>query len=82
MRHVATSELSSRGGRARSHETRASAGAHLDREVRSETVGHATATEPTSVGRCDPKLQFMWQRVDAHPTPCLNLELICGVIDL
>jgi hypothetical protein len=80
--HVAAPELFSRGGRSWSHGTRASAGAHLDREVRSGTVGHATATEPTSVGRCDPKLQFVWQCVDAHPTPCLNLELICGVLDL
>jgi hypothetical protein len=33
--HVAAPELSSRGGRARSHGTCVSAGAHLDREVRS-----------------------------------------------
>jgi hypothetical protein len=33
--HVAAPELSSRGGRARSHGTRGSAGAHLGREARS-----------------------------------------------
>jgi hypothetical protein len=41
-----------------------------------------TTPEPTSTENCGPKLQFMWQRVDAHPTICLNLELVCGVPDL
>jgi hypothetical protein len=36
------------------------------------------ASEPTSAGRCGPKLQFMLQRVDAHPATCPDLELICG----
>jgi hypothetical protein len=34
------------------------------------------APEPTSAGRCGPKLQLTWQRVDAHLAPCLDLELV------
>jgi hypothetical protein len=30
-------------------------------------------------GMTGPKLQLMWQRVDARPAPCLDLELVCGV---
>jgi hypothetical protein len=45
-------------------------------------VGHVVAPEPTSAGRHGLKLQLMWQRVDAHPTPCLDLELVCEVPDL
>jgi hypothetical protein len=45
-------------------------------------MGHVMALEPTSVVRCDPKLQLVWQRVDACPAPCLDLELVCGVPDL
>jgi hypothetical protein len=93
--HVTAPELSSRGGRTRSHRTRGSAGAHLDREVRSEAeehvvalklnsamrrgrrprgsteahlinevrsgaTRHVVAPEPTSAGRCDPKVQLTW----------------------
>jgi hypothetical protein len=36
------------------------------------------ASEPTSVGRCGPKLQLVWQRVKARSAPCLDLELVCG----
>jgi hypothetical protein len=75
---VIASELSSRGGRARSHGTCGNAGAHLVREVRSGAVRHVAVPEPTSVGMCGLKLQLTWQRVDAHPTPCLDLELVCG----
>jgi hypothetical protein len=77
--HVAASELSSRGGRVRSHGTRGSAGAHLGREVRSGVAGHVAAPEPTSARRCGLKLQLMWQHVDARHAPCLELELVCGV---
>jgi hypothetical protein len=35
--------------------------------------------EPTSAGRCGLKLQLMWQRVDARPAPCFDLEFVCGV---
>jgi hypothetical protein len=45
-------------------------------------VGHVAALEPTSAWRCDSKLQFMWQRVDARSAPCLDLEPVCGVPDL
>jgi hypothetical protein len=41
-------------------------------------VRHVVAPEPTSVGRCSPKLQLTWHRVDAHPAPYLDLELVCG----
>jgi hypothetical protein len=41
-------------------------------------MGHVTVPEPTSTGRCGPELQLMWQRVDACPATCLNLELVCG----
>jgi hypothetical protein len=41
-------------------------------------VGHVTTPEPTSAGRCDSKLQLVWQRVDARFAPCLDLDLICG----
>jgi hypothetical protein len=45
--------------------------------VRSRVAGQVEAPEPTSTGRCGPKLQLTWQRVDAHLTPCLDLELVC-----
>jgi hypothetical protein len=66
------------GGEVQDHMTYGSTGAHLRREVRSGAAGHVSAPEPTSAGRCGPKLQLMWQRVDARPTPCLDLELVCG----
>jgi hypothetical protein len=110
---MVASELSSWGGRAQSHGTRDSAGAHLGREarsraeervaalelnlarrrapgprgstgahlskgVRSGATGHVAAPKPTSAGRCGPKLQLVYQRVDACPAPCLDLELVCG----
>jgi hypothetical protein len=66
-----------KGGEARGHVTRGSTGAHLSKEVRSGAVGHVAAPVPTSAGRCGPKLQLAWQCVDAHPAPCLDLELVC-----
>jgi hypothetical protein len=117
------------GGEVRGRGTCGGTGAHLDREVRSGTVRHVAASEPTSVGRRDlracgsikvhlnkdprsgardstrahlgrelrswaigrvaapeftsarergPKLHDTWQCVNAHPTSCLNLKLICG----
>jgi hypothetical protein len=42
---VTTSELSSRGGRTRSHGTRGSARAHLGREARSGAEEHIAAPE-------------------------------------
>jgi hypothetical protein len=35
------------------------------------------APRPTSVGRCGPKLQLTWQRVDVHSALYLDLELVC-----
>jgi hypothetical protein len=67
------------GGEARDHMTRGITIAHLSMEMRSGTTGHVAALESTSAGRCGPKLQLTWQRMDAHSTPCLDIELICGV---
>jgi hypothetical protein len=75
---VAAPELPSQEGRAWSHGTHGSAGAHLSTEVRSGAAGHVVALEPTSAGRCGPKLQLMWQHVNACPAPCIDLELVCG----
>jgi hypothetical protein len=64
------------GGEVRGRGTRGSSG----KEVSSGAMGHVVAPEPTSAGRCGPKLQLAWQRVDAHPAPCLYIELVCGAI--
>jgi hypothetical protein len=42
-------------------------------------VGHVVAPKPTSTGRCGLKVQLTWQRMDAHPASCPDLELVCGV---
>jgi hypothetical protein len=65
------------GGEVQGHGTRGSAGSHIGRETRSGATGLVAASEPTSAGRCGPKLQGTWQRVDARPTPCLDLKLVC-----
>jgi hypothetical protein len=41
-------------------------------------AGHVATPEPTSAWRCGPKLQLTWQRVDARPAPCLDLDLVYG----
>jgi hypothetical protein len=46
------------GGDVRGHGSHGSTGAHFSKEVRSEAARHIAASEPTSAGRCDPKLQF------------------------
>jgi hypothetical protein len=51
VRHVAVLDLSSQGGRAQSHGTRDSTGAHLIREARYEVKGHVAALELTSARR-------------------------------
>jgi hypothetical protein len=66
------------GDEVRGHGPHGSTGAHLSKEVRSGAAGHVVAPKPTSAGRCGPKLQLMWQCVDARPAPCLDLELVCG----
>jgi hypothetical protein len=48
--HMAAPELTSRGGKARSHGTRGSARAHLDREARSRAEECVAAPELTSRG--------------------------------
>jgi hypothetical protein len=73
---VAAPELNSVRRRGWVHRPRGSTGAHLSKEVRSGAAGHVVALKPTSAGRCGPKLQLTWQRVDARPTPCLDLELV------
>jgi hypothetical protein len=75
--HVVAPELTSQEGRARSQGTCGSIGAHISTEVRSGATGHIVASEPTSTGRCGPKLHLMRQRVDARPAPCLDLEFVC-----
>jgi hypothetical protein len=52
--HVTASEFSSWRGRARSHVTRDSTGAHLVKEVRSRAEGHVAAPELTSAMRRAP----------------------------
>jgi hypothetical protein len=49
--HMAALELSSQGGRARSHGTRGSARAHLDGETRPRAEEHVAALELNSVRR-------------------------------
>jgi hypothetical protein len=61
--------------------TRDSVGAHLSKEARFRTVEHVVVPEPTSAGRRGPKLRDMWQYVDVHLTPCLDLKLVCEVPD-
>jgi hypothetical protein len=61
--------------------TRDSVGAHLSKEARFRTVEHVAVPEPTSAGRRGPKLRDMWQYVDVHLTPCLDLKLVCEVPD-
>jgi hypothetical protein len=73
---VAASELNSVRRRGWVHGPRGSTGAHLSKEVRSGVTGHVVALKPTSTGRRGPKLQLTWQRVDACPAPCLDLELV------
>jgi hypothetical protein len=51
---VTAPELSSRGDRARIHETRDSTGAYLGKEVRSEDEKYVAASELNSVKRRDP----------------------------
>jgi hypothetical protein len=51
MGHVAAPERPSHEGRAQSHGTRGSTGAHLSKAVRSGAVGHVTAPELTSSTR-------------------------------
>jgi hypothetical protein len=46
------------GGEFQGHVTRGSTGAHLSKEVRFRAAGHMVAPEPTSAGRCGPKLQL------------------------
>jgi hypothetical protein len=53
--YVAAPELSSRGGRVWSHETRGSVGAHLDREARSEPEEHMATLELNSTRRRGPR---------------------------
>jgi hypothetical protein len=44
------------GDETRDHGPRGSTGAHLSKEVRSGAAGHMAAPEPTSIGRCGPKI--------------------------
>jgi hypothetical protein len=75
---VAALELNSASRRGSGHGPHGSTGAHLSKEVRPEAAGHVAALKPTSAWRCGLKLQLTWQRVDARPASCLDLELVCG----
>jgi hypothetical protein len=79
--YVTASELNSRR---RGPEPRdsGSIGAHLNRKVRSGAVRHVKVAELTSIGRRSPELHDMWQRMDARPTPYLDLKLVCRVLGL
>jgi hypothetical protein len=70
------------GGEVPGRRTCGSTGAHLSKEARSGATGQVVAPKPTSTGTSGPKIQLTWQRVDACPAPCLELELICGVPSL
>jgi hypothetical protein len=54
VEHVATPELPSQEGRARSPETRGNARAHLSKEARFRAEGHMTTPELTSAMRRGP----------------------------
>jgi hypothetical protein len=41
--------------------TRGSVGAYLNREVRSEAIGHVAAPDPIPAGGQSPELQGTWQ---------------------
>jgi hypothetical protein len=59
---VVAPELSPRGSRARSHETRESAEAHLNREARSEAEEHMATPELFSARRRGPGPRDTWRR--------------------
>jgi hypothetical protein len=69
-------------GDTRGHVTCDSTRAHLNKEVTFGATRHVAVPEPTPVGRCGPKLQFIWQRVNVRHAPYLDLELVCGVSGL
>jgi hypothetical protein len=58
---MAAPEVSSQGDRARSHVTRGSAGAHLDREARSRVEKRVAAPELNSARRQGPGPRATWQ---------------------
>jgi hypothetical protein len=64
------------GYEAGGHGPRGSTRAHLSKEVRAKAVEHVTASESISAGRCGPKVQLAWQRVDTHSAPYLDFELV------
>jgi hypothetical protein len=48
------------GDEVQSHGLHGSTETHLSKEVRSGDAGHVAAAEPTSTGRCGPKVQLVW----------------------
>jgi hypothetical protein len=62
MGHVEAPELPSQEGRARSHGTRGSAGAHLSKEAKFGAVGHMAALELTLARRRGLDLRDTWRR--------------------
>jgi hypothetical protein len=61
MGHVAAPELPSQEGRARSHRTHGSTGAHLSKEASFGAMGHMAAPELTSARRRGPEPRDTWQ---------------------
>jgi hypothetical protein len=59
--HVAAPEFTYRGGKAQSHGTHGSTGAHLGREVRSGAEERVEASELNSARRRGPGPRAMWQ---------------------
>jgi hypothetical protein len=68
------------GDEAPGHEPCGSTRAHLSKEVWSGATGHVSVPELISAGRYGSNVQLTWQRVDARPATCLDLELVCGGI--
>jgi hypothetical protein len=63
--------------RVQSHGTRGGDGALLIKEAGSGAAKHVAASEPTLTGSYGSVLQVTWRRMDACPTPYLDLKIIC-----
>jgi hypothetical protein len=68
VRHVAAPKLPSQEGRAQTHGTRGSTGAHLVKEAKTGAEGHVAASELTSARRRGPRPQDTWW----HQSPLLQ----------
>jgi hypothetical protein len=64
------------GGEVQSHMTRGSVGAYLNREVRSEAIGHVAAPDPIPAGGAESGAAG--HVAGAHHVTCLILKLVRG----